>query len=334
MPNRRQFVRQTAAVLMACGLIANRSSAPGAASAQNIRPNSYPYVTLDNGQVQTTVFLPDKEKGFYRSTRFEWSGMVWQLTYKGHTYFNEVKNFTPHDPTANEHGMSLAEEFGIGAGKAIPPRFTEAQPGETFMKIGCGLLEKLPEGERYQHLGKYPLIEPGVWSTNSGDMWIEFQHRLHDNYGFAYTYTKRMELLPGRPVLAISHTLENTGTKQITTVQYCHNFIDIDSTPIGPDYRLDFAFTPKTRNQMNGTEHRGNSLIFTREVERAIFAVYEGFGDSPADGTVVLRNLKTGAAVEIGGDFPLSGFNFWTDGQVISPELFVSIDIAPGEKQS
>ncbi len=309
-------------------------AAAGATTAQNLKPYGYPYILLDNGQVQTTVFVPDKDKGFYRSTRFEWSGMVWQLIYKGHTYFNEVMNFRPHSPLENEHGMSLAEEFGIGTSKSIPPRFTEAQPGETFVKIGCGLLQKLPGSDRYQFSGKYPLIEPGVWSVNSGDTWMEFEHRLHDKYGYAYTYTKRMELKAGEPTLVVMHTLENTGTQRITIDQYCHDFFDIDSTPIGPDYRLDFAFTPKPRNQMDGTEHRGNSLVFTKDVGRALFTIYEGFGESPSDGRVVLRNTKTGAAVEISGDFPLSGFNFWTDGQVISPELFVFIDIGPGEQYS
>jgi hypothetical protein len=309
-------------------------AAAGATTAQNLKPYGYPYVLLDNGQVQTTVLIPDKDKGFYRSTRFDWSGMVWQLTYKGHTYFNEIRSFTPHNPLENEHGMSLAEEFGIGTSKSIPPRFTEAQPGETFLKIGVGLLEKIPGSDRYQFSGKYPLVEPGVWSVNSDATWVEFQHRVHDKYGYGYTYTKRMELLAGEPTLVVSHTLVNTGTQRIKIDQYCHNFFDIDSTPIGPDYRIDFAFTPKNLNQMNGTEHRGNSLVFTKNVEGSLFTIYEGFGNTPGDGRIVLRNTKTGAAVEMSGDFPLSGFNFWTNGQVISPELFVFIDIAPGESFS
>jgi len=36
----------------------------------------YPHVVLTNGIIETSVFLPDAERGFYRSTRFEWSGMM------------------------------------------------------------------------------------------------------------------------------------------------------------------------------------------------------------------------------------------------------------------
>ena len=49
--------------------------------------SDFPKAVLSNGSVQAVVYLPDTEKGYYRSTRFDWSGVVPCLTYKGHTYF-------------------------------------------------------------------------------------------------------------------------------------------------------------------------------------------------------------------------------------------------------
>ncbi|MBN1295125.1 MAG: hypothetical protein JXB48_25045 [Candidatus Latescibacteria bacterium] len=298
------------------------------AESQNLKPASYPYVLLTNGQVSCSVFLPDREQGFYRSTRWEWSGMIWQLTYKGHTYFSERSNCTPHDPLNNEHAMSTAEEFGIL--DAI--RFDEAKPGETFMKIGVGLLEK-PEGDdSYHFYGKYRLVEPGTWSANYGDTWIEFVHTLHDRYGYSYTYRKRMDLVPGEPALLIGNSLENTGTQRLVTDQYNHNFFAIDNVLIGPDYRIDFTFTPTLSADFSPTAGvRDNTLVFFKDVEKALFTNVLGFGSSPEQNRVIITNTKTGAAVDIRGDYPLAKINFWTDGQVLSPEMFMGIDIAPGE---
>jgi hypothetical protein len=49
--------------------------------------SDFPKAVLSNGSVQAVVYLPDAQKGYYRSTRFDWSGVVPCLAYKGHTYF-------------------------------------------------------------------------------------------------------------------------------------------------------------------------------------------------------------------------------------------------------
>ena len=51
----------------------------------------YPGVELYNGVIRIKLFLPDPEKGYYRGTRFDWSGVMPQLEYKGHNYFDEWK---------------------------------------------------------------------------------------------------------------------------------------------------------------------------------------------------------------------------------------------------
>ena len=296
--------------------------------AQQLNPGSYPYIILTNGQVSCSVFLPDREQGFYRSTRWEWSGIIWQLTYRGHTYFAERTTCTPHNPLDNEHGMSTAEEFGIEK----PLRYDEAKPGETFMKIGVGLLEKPANNPRYRFNGNYRLVEPGTWSTDYGDTLVEFVHILHDRYGYSYTYRKRMELLPGEPVLVIRDTLENTGMCQIETDQYNHNFFSIDGIHIGPDYHIDLFFPATLSNDLSPKAGiRDNSLRFIEKVEKPLFTSILGFGATPEHNHVVIMNTSTDAGVDIRGDYSLSKLNFWTDGQVLCPEMFVKIDIAPGE---
>lgn len=297
--------------------------------------SDYPHVVISNGLVETSVFIPDPEKGFYRSTRFDWSGMIWQLTYKGHTYF--VPRNLSHDPLNNEHGMSLAEEFSIGSNRHIPQGYIEAKPGDTFVKIGCGVLRKPADRPEYFFAYPYEMAHTGKWRVSHGKNWIEFRHKLQDGRGFGYEYTKRMELVRGRPELVIRSSLKNTGSQHILQDHYNHNFFGIDSDSIGPNYRVEFAFEPSPKDGRLPPEGRasleGNQLIYHQIARPPFLVKCQGFGDDPANGTVRLTNTRTGAGVEIGGDFPLYGLNFWTSPITLCPELFVKIDVAPGKAQ-
>src|SRR5512146_2079582 len=46
-----------------------------------------PQATLTNGQIRVEVYLPDAGNGFYRGTRFDWSGVIASLEYQGHSYY-------------------------------------------------------------------------------------------------------------------------------------------------------------------------------------------------------------------------------------------------------
>jgi hypothetical protein len=297
-------------------------------------PSAYPHVALSNGLLEMSVFLPDIDRGFYRSTRFDWTGIPGQITFRGHTYFMKRPFQRPHDPLAPGHGMSLAEEFDIGGNVPVPQRFEEAKPGETFMKIGAGSLEKPADGKPYAFVVPYRLADPGKRSTRHGRNWIEFTHTLRDAHGFGYVYTKRMELRTGRPELVISHSLKNTGKRDISATQYCHNFFILDGERIGKNYRLDLAFIPRFSADLSPSAVvRDSSIVIEREPAQALFAVFEGYGSTPAFNRAVIRNTRTGAGVDIRGDFPLAAFNFFSESYSFCPELFVKIAVAPGKTQ-
>ena len=52
---------------------------------------------ISNNVIQVRLHLPDLEKGFYRGTRFDWSGIIGSLVYCGHSYYGPW--FTRVDPT-------------------------------------------------------------------------------------------------------------------------------------------------------------------------------------------------------------------------------------------
>ena len=51
------------------------------------RAAEFPQAQISNGQIIAKMYLPDAKKGYYRSTRFDWSGAVYSLRYKGHDFY-------------------------------------------------------------------------------------------------------------------------------------------------------------------------------------------------------------------------------------------------------
>src|SRR5690625_8028790 len=49
----------------------------------------FPKAIISNGLIEATLYLPDKQTGYYRATRFDWSGVIGSLEYNGHSYFGQ-----------------------------------------------------------------------------------------------------------------------------------------------------------------------------------------------------------------------------------------------------
>src|SRR5210317_1311194 len=62
--------------------------------------DQFPHTVISNSEVEMKVYLPDSEKGLYRATRFDWSGVIGSVQYKGHEYFGYWKD--THDPLFHE----------------------------------------------------------------------------------------------------------------------------------------------------------------------------------------------------------------------------------------
>lgn len=294
----------------------------------------YPHVTLSNGIVRMSVFLPDPEKGFYRSTRFEWSGMIYELSCGGHSYFLQRNERNPlplrqdHDPLKSDNAAGLPDQFQDG-----PERETHEK---TAVIIGVGSVD----------IATGMIVDPGEWKTTSGKTWVEFTHNLKDTNGYAYSYTKRMELTPDKPELVISYSLSNTGVRTISCQQYNHNFFTIDDEYVGKHYELELSFQPEFRT-FHPEEFREKQsflpyatisknkilLLEDIDVKGGIFSIVEGFGDGVSHHHGIIRNKKTSACVDIRGDLPLSEFHFWADDITFCPEFFVAVSVKSGQTQ-
>jgi len=165
-----------------------------------------PECEIKNKMIHARVYLPDQESGYYRSTRFDWSGVISELVYNGHTYLGVWNDM--YDPTLHDAITGPVEEFA-------PLGYDAAKTGGSFVKIGVGILLK-PEEPKYNKFTYYQIEDNGKWKIRKKSDQITFIHTLeHEDYG--YEYEKTVKLVKGKPVLEILHTLKNKGQLAIET---------------------------------------------------------------------------------------------------------------------
>ena len=160
----------------------------------------FPEAEISNGQITANMYLPDARNGYYRSTRFDWSGAVYSLRYKGHEFYGTW--FDRIDPKVinwvHQGAEIVSGPCSALAGPVnefqIPLGWDEAQPGGTFIKIGVGVLRR-GEGN-YNRFVPYEVVDPGKWSVKRAADSIEFTQELSEPAsGYAYVYRKAVRLV-------------------------------------------------------------------------------------------------------------------------------------------
>ena len=292
--------------------------------------SDFPKAILANGSVQAVIYLPDPQKGYYRSTRFDWSGVVPCLTYKGHNYFGVW--FDHYDPLINDSITGPVEEFRSSDGLSSI-HYAEAKPGELFLKPGVGVLRKVDDSP-YKFGFPYPIVDGGKWTVHVKKDEVTFTQTLQSTLGYAYIYEKTLRLDKHQPMLILEHKLKNTGAKPIDTQVYDHDFYMIDSVPTGPGMAVHFAFTPQPEKPLDAhAKIDGNDIVYLQKLgpRQSVFSYLTGYSSNPADYDFTVENRNTGVGVEQTSSSPISLFNFWSIRTTICPEAYIHVQVAPGE---
>jgi hypothetical protein len=328
-----------------------------------------PNTVITNGQIKAKIYLPDSNNGFYRSTRFDWSGVIGSLEYKGHVFYGPwYYKIDPsvYDFNYDDQGVVSApftamvgpgEEFNTD-GAALG--FAEAKPGGTFVKIGVGVLRKPLAGEppdpprpapnpnaaargggppggpdRDDHSRTYKIVDPGKWTVKKNKDSVEFTHVLtNEADGYGYIYRKVVRLVSGKPQMVLEHSLKNTGKNTIKTTVYNHNFFVLDNAGPSKDLAITVPFQiesprPPTPGLL---EVRGNRLEYVKTLtdkDRGT-ATVRGFGDTAKDYDIRVENKKLGAGYHVVGDRPLSNIAVWSIRTVNAVEPYIAMTIDPG----
>lgn len=290
----------------------------------------FPEAMISNGQVDAKLYLPDPARGYYRGTRFDWSGVIASLKYKGHEYVGVW--FDKYDPKLHDAILGPVEEFrtneaGLG--------FDEAKAGDTFVRIGVGAVRR-PDMAPYQLFKTYDIVDGGKWTTKPGKDRVEFIHELKDTNGYGYIYKKTVRLEKGKPVMVLEHSLKNTGRKAIETVQYNHNFFVFDGLYSGPGTTVKFAFEPKAARELKGfVAFDGKEIKYLKQMEKgeSVFTEVSGYGGSASDYDMRIEHAKAGTGVRITGDQPISSMNFWSIRTTVCPEPYIQLRVEPGSEK-
>jgi hypothetical protein len=305
-----------------------------------------PQAEISNGEIHAKLYLPDPATGFYRASRFDWSGMIYSLVYKGHEFYGPW--FQRVDPTVRDFAfdgadivaspctaaVGPAEEFVTDANQ--PLGFEDAKPGGTFVKIGVGVLKR-PDDAAYNRFRLYEIADPGKWSVRATPDSVEFTQELSDPAsGYAYLYRKTIHLVTGSAAMRIEHVLRNTGRKPIETNVYNHNFMRIDGEGPGPDYSVTAPFAIKSARPPNQefAEIRGNQFVYLKPLanQDRVASALQGFGSTAADYDLRVENKKAGVGLRITGDQPLQNAALWSIRAVLAVEPFVRVSVEPGHE--
>lgn len=281
-----------------------------------------PYI-LKNKTLEIHIDLPREG---YNFSRFDWTGKVAQVMFEGVPVTTTERTDKADN---NLFGKGLYNEFGIES--AIG--FEEIDPGNWFHKIGVGALKKTEAP--YQFTTPYE-IRPAIFHTEPLPEKLRISCASDNLNGYAYRLTKEFSIYQNS--LSIGYRLENTGQKAIKTDEYVHNFMGVDQELMGKDYKLHlpFKFEQDEFKMLVNPERKmtlgSNKISFNGMPEEQFFISHLN-GSKTVRAHWELQQLKSKIGIRETGSFPTQKVNLWGWEHVISPELFHSISIEPGENQ-
>ncbi len=290
-------------------------------------PFNSPEAQISNGLINARLYLPDADDGYYRGSRFDWSGVIASLDYKRHHYFGQW--FKEYVPTLHDAIVGPVESFD-------PIGYEEAKIGANFIKVGIGALSKTDESP-YAFAKTYPIINAGIWHVITKPDQVQFTHSFHEK-AYSYEYKKTVKLIKNKPEMILAHTLKNTGQLTLETSVYNHNFFVMDDQPTGPGFTVTFPFAlpGEVGNEMGDfVQFRDHQMSFLKELDPKEHVFFRDMtAGKNADYHIQIENHKTGAAVKITCDQPISKFIFWSASTTLCPEPFIKIKVDPGKEFS
>jgi len=184
--------------------------------------------------VQAVLYLPDAKNGYYRASRFDWSGVIRAFLTKGHTYFGVW--FSHYDPM-------VADAITGPVGRIpIDRRRSGLRRGETRRSVRQdrrGRARKADDSP-YKFMYTYPLVDGASGRSTPAAARYRSRQQLHSPIGIAYDYEKTVSLDAHEPVLTLQHSLKIPGRKRSDTQVYDHDFFMLDGAPSGPGMVIDF----------------------------------------------------------------------------------------------
>jgi hypothetical protein len=308
-------------------------------------PAGPPQIQITNGTLTAGIYVPDPKRGFYRGTRFDWSGAFSSLQYEHHEFYGEW--FQRSVPSVHDFQFD-GPEIVVGAASAITGPveefttnnhalgFDQAKPGQHFVKIGVGVLLK-PDSAPYDRFRTYKIVDYGKRTTTTSANSVEFTQEVNDRTsGYGYLYRKIVTLTTGKPQMVLTHSLRNIGSKPIETRVYDHNFLILDHQPTGPDFTIFAAYPikPTTPPALGLMEVNTNQVRYLKAItgEQDLILDLSGFGAEADSYDFRVENNHLGVGLRMTGNRPLTRSTVWSIRSAIGIEPEIGMKLGPGEQ--
>ena len=211
----------------------------------------------------------------------------------------------------------------------MPIGFDDARPGELFLKPGIGLLHR-PDDSPYNFARSYEIVQPFKFHIESTPTKASITVDPLDCRGNALRLEKQFGIQENS--LVISYRMENCGEKQIFTNEYVHNFVAIDRQPIGPDYLLRLPYLidldPEVQTGLDSLVIKENTLGFKLPLS-GLYLRPRGYSQTNQS-QWEMQLQSTQVSLSESDDFSPIRVAIWGTYHVLSPEIFVGIDLMPG----
>jgi len=287
-------------------------------------------IILKNDDITLRI---EKAGECYRGSRFDWNGTVTSFAFRGIELLGEEKPRFQRNPAL--FGRGLHNEFGIK--RCIG--YDDCKIGEWFPKIGTGWLKK--DEKPYFFYTQYELEPLKFASLANGDTEAVFSCESGERNGYSYRYTKRITL--AKAGFTIKYELENTGSKQLETEEYVHNFLCVGGKRMDRGYALSFPWTLDPSHFIETNNPDGILFVKDKRVEVIGKTRKQFYLGGLSEGVTKKKGLAAAWTLEHEGkdvrlsetgNFEPSGVHLWGWKSVISPEVFHSFRIMPGFKGS
>jgi len=309
----------------------------GCSSVGNVRiadpwDGAYPLLQLADESTALLLMQPDEIRGFNRASRFDRAGMVVAArTADGRSYFGPFVPPDDHDPDVDDHVAGTAGEFGMKS----PIGYDEANPGETFIKIGVGVLRRTDDRD-YFFRRNYPIVDSGRWQVDRGEHGVSMRQSIDDHRGWAYVYVTTVSLLDEERGFAVQRKLTNTGKRPIATDYYCHNFFMLDGAPVSSGYVVtlsDEHAVTGDRTAPSWIAFDGRTMRFERppKPNKSLYLPLEARGRPKDQWQCTVANPARDIAITVDQDLAPDRVVIYGLQPYLSVEPFIDIRIAPGE---
>lgn len=284
---------------------------------------------LDNGVVRLEVMQPDHPQRYHTGARFTPLAAVLRATMAGHEF---LFNPTAHDPVGDHAG--LASEFDLcvpgGPAQELPPGYAEAGVGDGFLKIGVGVLQK--QRQTYSLFQNCPVLARAQTTLQQQQTQAVYEQDCAGVAGYAYHLRVELRLEQNR--IRTDWTLKNTGSKPLTTRQYCHNFLRFDAHDVGPGYRLMFPYPIRPSGLLPQQRLEENAVVFAERIPKWVNLRMEYPADYRGENRCRLEHSPSGLGVELITSLPGLYTAVHARAPYIAPEQFVLLALQPGEQVS